>query len=70
MALEQEENGASILDINMGMNGIDEKEMMLRTVYEVTSTVDCPLCIDSSHVDIIEAALRIYPGRAHFRETH
>lgn len=64
MALEQEENGASILDINMGMNGINEKEMMLRTIYEVTSTVDCPLCIDSSHVDIIEAALRIYPGRA------
>lgn len=64
MALEQEENGASILDINMGMNGIDEKEMMLRTIYEVTSTVDCPLCIDSSHVDIIDAALRIYPGRA------
>lgn len=64
MALEQEENGASILDINMGMNGIDEKEMMLCTIYEVTSTVDCPLCIDSSHVDIIEAALRIYPGRA------
>lgn len=64
MALEQEENGASILDINMGMNGIDEKEMMLRTIYEVTSTVDCPLCIDSSHVDIIEAALRIYPGCA------
>lgn len=64
MALEQEKNGASILDINMGMNGIDEKEMMLRTIYEVTSTVDCPLCIDSSHVDIIEAALRIYPGRA------
>lgn len=30
----------------------------------MTSTVDCPLCIDSSHVDIIEAALRIYPGRA------
>ena len=39
MALEQEENGASILDINMGMNGIDEKEMMLRTIYEVTSPV-------------------------------
>lgn len=64
MALEQEENGADILDINMGMNGIDEKGMMLKTIYEVTSTVDCPLCIDSSHVDIIEAALRIYPGRA------
>lgn len=64
MAAEQEENGADILDINMGMNGIDEKEMMLSAVYEVTSTVDLPLCIDSSHIDIIEAALRIYPGRA------
>ena len=64
MALDQEENGAAILDVNMGMNGIDEKEMMISTIYEVTSTVDCPLCIDSSHVDIIEAALRIYPGRA------
>lgn len=64
MAVEQEENGAAILDINMGMNGIDEKEMMKKVIYEVTSTVDCPLCIDSSHVDIIEEALRIYPGRA------
>ena len=64
MAREQEENGAVILDVNMGMSGIDEKQMMLETIYEVTGTVDCPLCIDSSHVDIIEAALRIYPGRA------
>lgn len=64
MALAQEENGARILDVNMGMNGIDEKEMMLRTIYEVTSTVDTPLCIDSSYVDVIEEALRIYPGRA------
>lgn len=64
MAREQEENGASILDINMGMNGIDEKQMMLESVYEVTTTVDCPLCIDSSYVEVIEAALRIYPGRA------
>lgn len=64
MATEQVENGAQILDINLGMNGIDEKQMMLETIYEVTSMVDVPLCIDSSHVDIIEAALRIYPGRA------
>lgn len=64
MAMEQEENGARILDINMGMNGIDELEMMKSVIYEVSSTVDCPLCIDSSHVDVIEAALRIYPGRA------
>lgn len=64
MARAQEENGASILDINMGMNGIDEKEMMLNAIYEVTYTVDCPLCIDSSYVEVVEAALRIYPGRA------
>lgn len=64
MAEEQQELGAEILDINMGMNGIDEKEMMLRTIYECMNLVDTPLCIDSSHVDIIEAALRIYPGRA------
>lgn len=64
MARAQEENGASILDVNMGMNGIDEKQMMLDVIYEVSTTVDCPLCIDSSHVDIIEAVLRIYPGRA------
>lgn len=64
MAIAQEEKGASILDINMGMNGIDEKEMMIKAVYEVSRSVSLPLCIDSSHVDIIEAALRIYPGRA------
>lgn len=64
MAREQEENGAAILDINMGMNGIDEKKMMIEAVYEVTTAVDCPLCIDSSYIEVIEAALRIYPGRA------
>lgn len=64
MAVEQRDNGAAILDVNVGMNGIDEKETMLEAVYALAGTVDCPLCIDSSHVDIIEAALRIYPGRA------
>lgn len=64
MAEEQEEKGAAVLDINVGMNGIDEDAMMQKVLYEVTSTVNLPLCIDSSHVDIIEHALRIYPGRA------
>ena len=49
MAMAQEENGAAILDINMGMNGIDEKEMMKQVIYEVAATVDCPLCLDTSH---------------------
>ncbi|MDD6194342.1 MAG: homocysteine S-methyltransferase family protein [Lachnospiraceae bacterium] len=63
-ALDQEQAGASILDVNMGTNGIDEKAMMIEAVYEVASTVDLPLCIDTSYVDVMEAALRIYPGRA------
>lgn len=63
-AIAQEKAGASILDINMGTNGIDEKAMMLDAIYEVTSAVDLPLCIDSSYVEVMEAALRIYPGRA------
>lgn len=63
-AREQEEKGANILDVNMGMNGIDEKKMMIDSIYEVTSSVDLPLCLDTSHVDVMEAALRIYPGRA------
>lgn len=64
MAEEQVEMGASILDINVGMNGIDEKEMMLRVVGEVSQAVNLPLCIDSSYPSVIEAALRTYPGRA------
>ncbi len=64
MAEEQTAKGADILDINMGMNGIDELEMMKKAIYEVTSVTDLPLCIDSSHVNVIEEALKIYPGRA------
>lgn len=64
MAISQEENHAAVLDINMGMNGIDEKEMMLKSIYEVTGITSLPLCIDSSFIEVLEAALRIYPGRA------
>lgn len=64
MAEEQEEKGAAVLDINVGMNGIDEDAMMQKVIYEVTNTVNLPLCIDSSYVEVIEHALRIYPGRA------
>ena len=63
-AEEQEKAGAQILDINMGMSGIDEKAMMLRAVEEVSGVTDLPLSLDSSHVDVLEAALRHYPGRA------
>ena len=63
-AEEQEESGAAILDVNMGTNGIDEDEMMQKAIFEVTSVSNLPLCIDSSYVEVIEHALRIYPGRA------
>ena len=63
-AREQEACGAAILDINVGMSGIDEKATMLKVVEEVSMASSLPLCIDSSYVEVIEAALRRYPGRA------
>jgi len=63
-AQEQENDGASILDVNMGMSGIDEKQMMIRAIEEIQMVSNLPLSLDSSHIDVLEAALRIYPGRA------
>ena len=63
-AASQEEKGASILDVNMGMSGVDEKELMLKAIEELSMTTNLPLSIDSSHIEVCEAALRRYPGRA------
>lgn len=63
-AEEQEKCGARILDVNMGMSGIDEKEMMLKSIEELGSVTNLPLSLDSSYVEVLEAALRHYPGRA------
>lgn len=63
-AEEQEACGARILDINMGMSGINEKEMMIQAIREVGSVTNLPLSLDSSHVEVLEEALRQYPGRA------
>ena len=63
-AEEQEECGAALLDINVGMGGIDEKKVLLQVMDEVLQISNLPLSIDSSHVDVIEEALRRYPGRA------
>lgn len=64
MAEAQCESGAHILDINVGMGGIDEKAAMLHVMDDVSAAVDVPLCIDSSSVEVVEAALRRYHGRA------
>lgn len=64
MAREQIEQGADFLDINVGMSGINEKDAMLKALYEAMRTTDAPLVIDTSNPEVMEAALRIYPGRA------
>ncbi|MBE6398945.1 MAG: 5-methyltetrahydrofolate--homocysteine methyltransferase [Lentisphaerae bacterium] len=63
-ALQQSAAGAAILDVNMGLAGIDEKTMMLRSLTRLLKTVPAPLCIDSTDAATVEAALRLYPGRA------
>ena len=63
-ATEQIEAGAEILDVNVGHPEIDEKEMMIKTVKELQSIVSVPLQIDSTKPEVIEAALRVYNGKA------
>ena len=62
-AIEQEEAGAQILDVNVGLPGIDEAEMMRRVVTEISGAVSLPLQIDSSNKAAIEAGLRAAPGK-------
>lgn len=63
-ALEQINAGADILDVNVGLPEIDEKEMMIRVVKALQSITDLPLQIDSTKPGVIEAALRVYNGKA------
>lgn len=63
-AEEQEACGARVLDINVGMGGIDEETVMLQAIEEVATVSNLPLSLDSSHISVLEAALRRYPGRA------
>lgn len=63
-ATEQIDGGADILDVNVGHPEIDEKEMMIQTVKELQSIVSVPLQIDSTKPEVIEAALRVYNGKA------
>lgn len=62
-ALEQVKAGADILDVNVGLPGIDEKEMMIKVIKALQGIVDVPLQIDSTIPEVLEAALRIYNGK-------
>lgn len=65
-AREQKGAGARVLDVNCGLPGIDEAAMIRQVVSVVTSETGMPLCIDTLSAQAVEAALRLYPGRALF----
>ena len=64
VAVQQEEAGADILDVNVGCPGVDEAALLPRVVKKLQSAVSLPLQLDSSNPDALEAALRVYNGKA------
>ncbi|MBQ3553274.1 MAG: homocysteine S-methyltransferase family protein [Clostridia bacterium] len=62
-ALEQQEAGAEILDVNVGLPEIDEKAMMAEVITALQTVTDLPLQIDSTKAEVIEAGLRACSGK-------
>ena len=60
--LRQVEAGAHVLDLNVGLPGIEEEELMKALVDEIAMLTDVPLQIDSANPRVIEAGLRRFPG--------
>jgi len=63
-AIEQVKAGARVLDVNMGVPGIDQAAAMGQAVAELSVLVDVPLAIDTTDAAALEAGLRAFPGRA------
>ena len=63
-AIDQVRAGARLLDVNMGVGGIDQAKAMHDAIREVSQITDAPLAIDTSDTKTLEAGLRAYPGRA------
>lgn len=63
IALNQVAAGADILDINVGVPGVDEVDLLPKVAKLVSETVDVPLCLDSANCDALAAALTVLPGR-------
>lgn len=59
----QQDHGAHVLDVNVGLPEIDEPSMMEEVVQELQSIIDLPLQIDTSDIEAMERALRIYNGK-------
>ena len=64
VAVQEMDAGADILDVNVGYPGVDEKTMLPRTVKAIQAAVDLPLQLDSVDPAALEAALRVYNGKA------
>jgi 5-methyltetrahydrofolate--homocysteine methyltransferase len=64
LAVAQEDAGADILDVNVGYPGVDETAMLPRAVMAIQEATALPLMLDSSDPDALEAALRVYNGKA------
>jgi len=62
--IEEADAGADILDVNVGAPGVNEPELMRDCVEGLISTTDLPLQIDSGNVQVLEAGLRLFPGKA------
>ena len=62
-AVKQTDKSSDILDVNVGLPGIDEPHLLTLAVKKVQSVVDVPLQIDSSDITALEAALRVYNGK-------
>lgn len=63
LALKQVEDGADILDVNVGVPGMDEVSLLPEVAKIVSETVDVPLCLDSANHEALAAALAILPGK-------
>lgn len=61
--LKQEEAGAHILDVNVGLPEIDEPAMMENIVYKLQSVTTLPLQLDSTDTEALERGMRIYNGK-------
>jgi len=63
-AEEQAAAGADLLDVNVGVAGIDEEKALREAVLALSACSDLPLVLDTTNAKALEAALRVYPGRA------
>ncbi len=63
-AKKQVKAGARILDVNVGLSGIDESRLLKEAVQAIQEVTDCPLCLDSALPKALEAGLAVYSGKA------